>query len=157
MRKLLVLVVCLAALAGNAEARRSNANDVKLRIYTNWPDPLTFLGCLNCAPTDPLSIWNPMSRYGWTNPKGVWNQPSLRHLTYRQLVCDVQLISPPPMVFDQYWGFYYRLSVDAAPGNSICAVQMSRRGCAVVRALCGEKPAGGASKPGWTGVVPRPR
>ena len=91
MKNLLFLVVCIAALAGDAAAHRSNAANVKLQIYTNWPSPRTFLGCLNCAATDPTSIWNPTSRYGWSNPDGVWAQPALRHANYRRLVCDMPL------------------------------------------------------------------
>ena len=156
MQKLLVLVACIAALAGDAAARRSNSADVKLQVYSNWPHPQTFLGCLNCAATDPTSIWNPTSRYGWTNPDGVWSRPSLRHLNYRHLVCDIPLTAPPPAVVDEYWGFYYVLTVDAAQRNSICAVNMSRQGCAAMRALCAGSPVTAVPTVGWTDVAGAP-
>ena len=136
----------------NGSAHRSNAADVKLQIYTNWPSSRTFLGCLNCAPTDPTSIWNPTSRYGWSNPDGVWAQPALRHADYRHLVCDMPLTAPPPSVLDEYNGFYYVLSVDAVRRNSICSVNMSREGCAAVQALCAGKAAGAVSPRGWTDI-----
>jgi hypothetical protein len=153
VRTLLVLVVCIAALGGDAAAHRSNAANVKLRVYSDWPAPRTFLGCLNCAATDPTSIWNPASRYGWTNPDGVWSHPSLRHLDYRHLVCDIPLTAPPPAVFNEYWGFYYLLSVDAVRRDSICTVNMSRQGCAAVRALCAGKPVAAVPADGWTDII----
>jgi len=136
MRKLLVIAACIAALAGGAAAHQSNSDDVKLQIYSNWPHPRTFLGCLNCAPSDPNSIWNRRSQYGWKNPDGVWSRPAFRHASYRRLVCDMPLTAAPPAVFDQYYGFYYVLTVDAERGGSICGLTASHQGCAVVRALC---------------------
>ena len=156
MRNVLLLVVCIAALAGDAAAHRSNAANVRLQIYTNWPSSRTFLGCLNCAATDPTSIWNPTSRYGWSNPNGVWAQRALRHANYRHLVCDMPLTAPPPAVLDEYNGFYYVLSIDAVRRNSICTVRMSREGCEAVRALCAGTTAAPVSPGGWTDtdVVP---
>jgi hypothetical protein len=147
MRKLLVLIVCIAALAGDAEAYRSNAANVKLQIYSNWPSPRTFLGCFNCAPTDPTSVWNPASRYGWTNPDGVWSRPALRHADYRHLVCDMPLTAAPPAVFDQYDGFYYVLTVDAVRRSSVCALGGSRDACGLMRKLCARLAAGAAVPP----------
>ena len=158
MKKLLFLVICIAALAGDATAHRSNASDVKLQIYSNWPDSRTYLGCLNCAATDPNSIWNPTSTYGWTNPGGIWNRPALRHANYRHLVCDLPLTAEPPAVLDDYNGFYYVLSVDAERRNSICSISMSRRGCEAVQALCEGKTAAAVPAAGWsdTNVEPGP-
>jgi hypothetical protein len=153
LRQLLILIACFAAIAGDAAAHRSNASNVKLQIYSNWPSSRTYLGCLNCAATDPNSIWNRTSRYGWTNPDGIWSQPALRHANYRRLVCDMPLTAPPPAVLDDYNGFYYVLTIDAVRRNSICSLEMSRQGCAAVQALCGGKTAADVSAAGWTDIV----
>jgi hypothetical protein len=153
MRNLLVLIACIAALAGDAAAHRSNSNNVKLQIYSNWPDPRTLLGCLNCAAIDPTSIWNPTSRYGWSNPNGVWSRPAFRNINYRHLVCDVTPRASPPAVFDQLWSFYYVLNVDATRRGGICALNMSQQGCAAVRALCAGSSVAAAPTVGWTDVV----
>jgi hypothetical protein len=153
LRNLLVLALCVAALGADAAAERSNEGKVQLQIYSNWPDARTFLGCLNCAADDPTSIWNPASTYGWANPDGVWSRPSLRHVSYRHLVCDTPLTAPSPTVLDQYHSFYYLLTVDALKANGICAPGMSRRGCDAVRALCEGKPAAAVSTDEWTDIA----
>jgi len=150
VKKLLFLVLCIAALAGDAAAHRSNASNVKLQIYSNWPSSRTYLGCLNCAATDPTSIWNSTSTYGWGNPDGVWSHPAFRHADYRHLVCDMPLTAPPPTVLDDYNGFYYVLTVDAERRSSICSLSMSRQGCEAVQALCSGKSAAAVSAEGWT-------
>lgn len=153
---MLAFLVCIAALAGDATAHPAAADSVKLKIYTDWPAPETFLGCLNCAATDPTSIWNPASRFGWTNPNGVWSRHSLRDLNYRHSVCDASSLSPPPLVFDEHWAFYYQLAVEAVSGAGICALYMSRQGCAAVRALCEGKPVPAPQTIRWTDVaIPR--
>jgi hypothetical protein len=140
MRRLLILAICIAALAGNAAARGSGANDVKLEVYSNWPNSRTYLGCLNCRSSDPTSIWNPASRYGWSNPTGVWSGRAFRHANYRRLVCDMPPSTPQPAVLDEHYTFYYVLSIDAVRRESICAMTKSRQGCAVIRALCAGTP-----------------
>jgi hypothetical protein len=135
LRKLLVLALCMAALAGDAGAR-SNAADVKLLVYSNWPHPRVFLGCLNCAATDPTSVWNPTSRYGWTNPTGLWRRSGpYRNPDNRNSACNNPAVRPPA-VFDQLWSFYYTLSIDPFRRGSICSPGMSHQGCAAVVALC---------------------
>lgn len=156
MRKLLVFVICIATLAGGASAHPTNAANVKLQIYSTWPKPRTFLGCLNCAATDTTSIWNPTSQYGWTNPDGVWSRPAQRHLDYRHLVCDLPLTAPPPAVFDEYWGFHYVLTVDAVQRDSICTARMSQQGCAVVQALCTGRPVAAVPPGAWTDTIADP-
>ena len=156
MPRLLILAFCIAAFAGAATAGRSNASNVKLQIYSNWPTERTLLGCLNCAATDPTSIWNPTSRYGWANPDGVWSQPGFRSVSYRHLVCDVPLTASPPAVLDEYSSFYYVLTVDSVRRNSICAVTMSRQGCAALRALCAGKSAASVPATGWTDIAVKP-
>ena len=157
MRNLLVLVVCVAALAGHAAAHPSNPGNVKLQVFSNWPDSRTYLGCLNCAPTDPASIWNPTSRYGWANPDGVWSRPAFRHANYRRLVCDMPLTAPPPAVFDQHYEFYYALTVDTVRRDSICTLTMLKDGCWAVRALCAGKSAVAAPTAGWATMNVDPR
>jgi hypothetical protein len=151
LRKLLALVVCVAAFAGHAAALPSNPGNVKLEIYSNWPEARTFLGCLNCAATDPTSVWSPTSRYGWANPDGVWSRPAFRHANYRHLVCDLPLTAAPPAVFDQHFDFYYILSVDTVRRDSICTLTMLKDGCEAVRVLCAGKSAAGVPAVGWIG------
>jgi hypothetical protein len=156
MRKLLVLAACIAAaLAGDAAAHRSNATNVRLQIYSNWPAPRTFLGCFNCAPSDPDSFWNPASRYGWGNPDGIWSQRAFRHADYRHLVCEMPLTAAPPGVFDQFYDFYYVLTVDAVRRAGVCALGGAPKACAAVRTLCAAPAtSGGGASPG--GAVDRP-
>ena len=156
MGRLLALVVCIAALAGGAAAQPSNPGNVKLGIYSNWPDSRTFLGCLNCAATDPTSIWSPTSRYGWSNPDGVWSRPAFRHVNYRHLVCDLPLTAAPPAVFDQHYDFYYVFSVDTVRRDSICTLTMLKDGCWAVRSLCAGKSAAAVPGAGWAAIDPRP-
>lgn len=156
MGKLLALVVCIAALAADAAAQPSNPGNVKLGIYSNWPHSRTFLGCLNCAATDPTSIWSPTSRYGWANPDGVWSRPAFRHVNYRHLVCDLPLTAAPPAVFDQHYDFYYVLSVDTVRRDSICTLTMLKDGCGAVQVLCAGKSAAAAPAVGWASIEARP-
>lgn len=156
MRGLVILVVCMAALAGDAAAHRSNSDNVKLQIYSNWPEPRTLLGCLNCAATDPTSIWNATSRYGWANPDSVWSHRAFRHLNYRHLVCDMPLTASPPAVLDEYYGFYYVLTIDSFRRDSICSLNMSRQGCAALRALCAGTPMTAVPAAGWTDINVNP-
>ena len=157
MRTLLVLVACIAALAGDAAASPSNPGDVKLGIYSNWPDSRTFLGCLNCAATDPTSIWSPTSRYGWSNPDGVWSRPAFRHANYRHLVCDLPLTAAPPAVFDQHYEFYYVFSVDTIRRDSVCTLTMLKQGCWAVQALCAGRSAAAVPAAGWADKNLAPR
>jgi hypothetical protein len=139
-----------------AAAQQLSADGEKLMIYVDWPTPRMFLGCLSCAASDPTSIWNPASPYGWTNRKGVWSRQGFRHIDYRQSVCDVHLTYPPPRVFDEQWTFYYRLSIESLSRASICSLVMSREGCSAMRALCDGKPVPAVTPSEWTDVsLPR--
>jgi hypothetical protein len=155
LRKAFAAFACIASLAGAAAADAPRADRVELRIFTNWPAPQTFLGCLNCAASDPTSIWNPASRFGWNNPDGLWSRRSLRDINNRHAVCDASTMSPPPLVFDERHTFYYRLSAESVSDQGICALYMSRAGCAAVRALCDNKPVPDPQSIRWTDVIPR--
>lgn len=73
----------------------------------------TFLGCLNCAPTDPSSIFNVNGQYGSTfGLNSIWNKNS-------QYGSEFGLHSPfninstnPPVIVDKIGGFYGYLTIN---------------------------------------------
>ena len=68
MRSILALLLLLL-LAGAASAAES------LLLLFGGPDHEDFLGCLDCGPDEPYSIWNEQSDYGSTTYSGsIWNR-----------------------------------------------------------------------------------
>ncbi|HEY1750552.1 MAG TPA: hypothetical protein VGG29_04780 [Caulobacteraceae bacterium] len=140
----LLVALCLTASGPSAVAHKTNADDVKLMVYGNASfiagglPHRVFLGCLNCEANDPRSVWNPSSRYGWLNGAGVWDpQGPYRSRNSRLSVCN-RLAPDPPVVFDEYWGFYYALSVDTR-GGSVCGLNGPHEACRAIYAMCGQR------------------
>lgn len=107
---LLILAVALAVVI-TSRAVPSSAG-VRLLLYGD--DDRRFLGCLNCNEYAADSVHNQYGRYG--NPYAsysIWNKYGKYGSPYSNYSVCNPLAMRPPVVLDEDWAFYGRLTLNS--------------------------------------------
>jgi hypothetical protein len=132
MRRRLLLAIGAATVAIAA-----NAQTPAFLIF-GGDDHKVFLGCLNCAETDPSSVWNDMSRYGWGNGFGVWNAYGPYKNPYGGQSACSEYAADPPVIVDKQGNSYGYLTTNQYKPGSVCGAQGAQRICTALKVMCAQ-------------------
>jgi len=95
-----------------------------------------FLGCLNCAETDPNSVWNESSKFGWVNNYGVWNEYGQYGGKYGSHSACNEYTSNPPILVDREGNSYGYLGINPYKAGSVCSSSGVEQVCRALRVMC---------------------
>ena len=129
MRLVIATVLMALSLTGVA------AGDRPLYVY-GGKGHKEFLGCINCEDTDPKSVWNNSSQYGFRNIYGAWSRSSQYVDPSSDLSSCNQLATDPPIIKGEDGRTYGRLSLNEHIQGSVCGFGGRENLCLSVRILC---------------------
>lgn len=112
------------------------AEEIPELLIMGGPNHDEFLGCLTCSDTDPRSVWNTASRYGWGNKFGTWNPfgPHRNRFSVNS-ACNQYSISPPKLV-DRRGNNYGQLSINKYLPDGTCGPNGNEQLCMALRVMC---------------------
>jgi len=95
-----MLVACLTLTSASVHAAPA-------LLLFGGSDHKTFLGCLNCSPTDSVSICNDFGKHGSSfSSQSIWNSFGAYGSTFSSESPWNSFASYPPVIVDKEGGFY---------------------------------------------------